>query len=234
MIEGITFDFWSTLFRDVDPRRTSRVRFDNIQDFLQKNDIKIEPTELELGLKEAWKQTYYQQRARGKDIGPRGQVELLGQILNLPPDPGLREGLYRTYTDVLRQIPPVMVDHAPEALEYLSRRYLVALICNTGATPGAILRQIMDDNGILRYFNTTVFSDEVSFAKPNPEIFGFALGLMRVSPERAVHIGDDPLTDIIGAKRAGMKAVWFSAAAEWTVPECDWHIKSLEELLQIL
>ena len=54
-----------------------------------------------------------------------------------------------------------------------------------------------------------IVSEEAGYAKPDPRIFRDALratGLTR--PEQVMFVGDNPLADIDGAKRFGMKAAW--------------------------
>jgi putative hydrolase of the HAD superfamily len=37
-----------------------------------------------------------------------------------------------------------------------------------------------------------------------------------VEPHQVLHIGDDPLADVVGARRAGLQAVWLNRdAREW-------------------
>jgi HAD superfamily hydrolase (TIGR01458 family) len=47
----------------------------------------------------------------------------------------------------------------------------------------------------------------VLMGKPSPEFFGLALLDMGVRPQEATMIGDDILTDVGGAKKAGMKGI---------------------------
>ena len=54
-----------------------------------------------------------------------------------------------------------------------------------------------------------VVSEEAGYAKPDPRIFRDALSLTGLaSPEQVVFVGDNPRTDIDGAKRFGMKTAW--------------------------
>ena len=47
-------------------------------------------------------------------------------------------------------------------------------------------------------------------------IFARLAELACVEPAQVLHIGDDPLTDVVGATRAGMQAVWLNRdAREW-------------------
>ena len=62
-------------------------------------------------------------------------------------------------------------------------------------------------------------------ARPNPTR-AFSRGCARARRRRRraqmLHIGDDPLTDVVGATRAGMQAVWLNRdAREW--PATRWN-----------
>jgi HAD superfamily hydrolase (TIGR01549 family) len=49
----------------------------------------------------------------------------------------------------------------------------------------------------------------VGITKPDPKIFLMAVNRLNVAPEEAVYIGDSYTQDIIGARRAGLKAILF-------------------------
>lgn len=234
MIKYITFDFWNTLFKESNPQVSSRLRITSIQEFMAEHGRTVEAEQIKHGLHRCWEKARDEQLVDGLDSGPEGQVDMLAQIMDWPQGPDFLKGLYDVYTGVLSEVPPVLNDGAAEVLEYLASRYKIALICNTGATPGIILRDFMKSNMIFDYFEVVVFSDEVKWAKPNPEIFRHTLGLMGGRSDRAVHIGDDPITDVIGARRSGMKSVWLAPYSDWAVPECNWHISGLRELKSFL
>lgn len=210
------------------------LRISSIQSLMARHGWKVTEEQVKTGLQKCWQTARDEQLIDGLDSGPRGQVQMLARILELPQDTEFLQELYNVYTGVLSQVPPVLNEGASEILEYLAPRYKIALICNTGATPGLILRDFMKANAIFDYFETVVFSDEVTWAKPNPEIFRHTLGLIKGQPEQAVHVGDDPITDVIGARKSGMQAAWLAPYSDWAVPECTWHIKSLRELKSFL
>ena len=61
-----------------------------------------------------------------------------------------------------------------------------------------------------------IVSEEVGYAKPDPRIFRDALNAMGLSsPERVMFVGDNPVADIDGAKRFGMKAAWIRRGREY-------------------
>ena len=54
-----------------------------------------------------------------------------------------------------------------------------------------------------------IVSEEAGYAKPDPRIFRDALKAIGLtSPEQVMFVGDNPVADIDGAKRFGMKAAW--------------------------
>jgi len=82
------------------------------------------------------------------------------------------------------------------------------------------------------FFDAITLSYIHGYAKPHPSIFRATLEKVDVEPERCLHVGDDPIADIKGAKQAGMKTAYirrneFEAKA-------DVVIQRLSELLQCL
>lgn len=61
-------------------------------------------------------------------------------------------------------------------------------------------------------FASIVVSGEHGVAKPDPSVFRIALGELGVAPEDAVHVGDDPVSDVAGARAAGIRAVLLDRA----------------------
>lgn len=84
--------------------------------------------------------------------------------------------------------------------------------------------------GLLPYMKSVVISDE-TMKKPNDRIFIKALKEMEVSAEQAVFVGDNPIADIGGASRMGMKTVFkISRRYGSFCPQADHCIDSLDEL----
>ena len=79
-------------------------------------------------------------------------------------------------------------------------------------------------------------SGETGIAKPDRRAFEMILARLGSSAERAIMIGDRLATDIQGAQKAGMRAVWVNRSRKDrdspVIP--DWEIASLEELGPIL
>jgi len=56
-------------------------------------------------------------------------------------------------------------------------------------------------------FHIIVGVDTLGKAKPNPDIFKYAIGMLDVKPEETIFIGDNAEADYEGAERAGLHAL---------------------------
>ncbi|HWP95971.1 MAG TPA: HAD family hydrolase [Syntrophomonadaceae bacterium] len=235
LLEAVTFDFWNTLYKGPPDAIISEQRGQDVRQVLLGEGLDFSLEDLQAAFKSAWKEAYCDQRIYGQDIGPLGQLNHALNYLGISRGSlNHSDDLYQAYTSTLLKFPPELNDGTLETLQALQGRFKLAVICNTGATPGVLLRRIMEQDSILDFFACLVFSDEVGFAKPNPLIFHLALENLKASSQAALHVGDDAITDVIGAKKAGMKAVWLEPRAVWPLIEADYHIKALPELLSLL
>jgi putative hydrolase of the HAD superfamily len=123
-----------------------------------------------------------------------------------------REGLVEAYARPALVVPPAVDPGARPALQALRNRGLaLAVVSNTMRTPGRVLRQILAHHGVLDCFAQTTFSDEVGVRKPAAEIFALTLAALGSAAGEGVHVGDDPVLDVLGARAAGMRAIQVTA-----------------------
>ena len=116
--------------------------------------------------------------------------------------------LIDAYSRPVLIVPPAVDDGALGALETLIRRgYTLALVSNVMRTPGTTLRKLLERYGLLGCFKHTTFSDEVGVRKPDPEIFALTLRAVGGEAGAAVHVGDDEILDVQGARAAGMRVI---------------------------
>ena len=59
-------------------------------------------------------------------------------------------------------------------------------------------------------FDVVVDSETAGYYKPDPRIFQRACDALSVPAGEAVMVGDTPETDVQGARRAGLRAVWLN------------------------
>ena len=62
--------------------------------------------------------------------------------------------------------------------------------------------------GIGHYFDFVITSAAIGQPKPHPEIFQAAIELAGTQPEQLLHVGDDPVRDVLGANALGIRTVW--------------------------
>lgn len=75
------------------------------------------------------------------------------------------------------------------------------------------LQELFDELDWSRWFVAIADSARLGVAKPDPEIFAWALERLGVPAGEVVHVGDSRETDVAGALAAGMRAIWFGPAA---------------------
>lgn len=80
----------------------------------------------------------------------------------------------------------------------------------SNSTSEAQVRRILHKVGILDYFSRVLSSGTEGIAKPDPQIFHRAVERMRLRPEEAFFVGDLLHTDAVGARAAGLHAVWLN------------------------
>ena len=67
----------------------------------------------------------------------------------------------------------------------------------------------------LRPLAHLVISSEVGWRKPARAFFAAVVGAAGVAPGEVLHVGDDPVNDVEGARRAGLKALLFGPRGRW-------------------
>ena len=115
-----------------------------------------------------------------------------------------------------------------ETLEYFKKRGCrLGLITNTHWPYPEDVRERFCD------FDVITISYEHGYVKPHPNIFQDTVDLLGVSPLDCVHVGDDPIADIQGARDAGFKTVFINRKNRGNIIS-DYEIHHLCELQQIL
>jgi HAD superfamily hydrolase (TIGR01509 family) len=141
--------------------------------------------------------------------------------------------LVDAYARPVLMVPPTIDDGARPALERLRAQGIVlALVSNTMRSPGTTLRRLLERYGMLGSFAHTTFSDEVGVRKPDPEIFALTLRALGVEATAAVHVGDDPILDVLGARAAGLRVVQVTNSSQRASrgPQPDAVVRSLATL----
>ena len=119
----------------------------------------------------------------------------------------------------------------PDTIETLlilrNMGYKLGLISNTH---WRLLENVRDEFN--KYFLVITLSYEYGYAKPHPSIFLATLEKLGVSANRCLHVGDDPVADVQGAKGVGMKTAFFKRRDK--EEDADIIIEKLSDLLDFL
>ena len=207
-IKAITFDFWATLYkpRQVDPDQRL-LKFKNTLELRSGQVIDLPQIKQAINLaREAWSLTWTNaHRTLGADEWLTIMLKELNLSLTAEHLLEIQNGMENS---VLEQR-PTLVPEAGEFLSQLATHYRLAIISDTGITPGRVLRQILETDQVIEHFNHLTFSDELGRSKPHPDAFRSTLAALGVSPAEAVHVGDLLRTDIAGAQGMGMRGVQY-------------------------
>jgi putative hydrolase of the HAD superfamily len=166
----------------------------------------------------AWGAVAHAGGQAGLDAGPfRAALEVIASegsdqggiidraLAKMGADPALAGRL----VEVFRAYRPPRLLPYPGAVDALARlRRRVPVACITDGDP-AIQRAKLAALHLDRAFDAIVISDELGRArrKPHAAPYVAALRLLRTGPGAAVHVGDRPDKDVLGAGRAGMRVV---------------------------
>jgi len=132
------------------------------------------------------------------------------------------QAIYRAFAEaeawrVYPDVPPV--------LDLLQRRGLrLGIISNFDER----LYQIVPALGLQDRFRVILPSTSAGVAKPDRRIFLEALRRLKVEPPAALHVGDEPESDAIGAAAAGIHCLLVDRAGR--LPEDENVIRSLSDL----
>jgi FMN phosphatase YigB (HAD superfamily) len=205
---AVTFDCWETLLTNKNWDQTVDARVEALVGLASGEDVELTAERARELIEGSWQQHMSEWRA-GRLFGPRGASRWVLVQLGLHPDEKLADELSDAIADVTTIDATKVVESADDAVRKIRKAEIpTALICDTGFTPGHIVRRILGEHGIEldHYF----FSDEVGAPKPYPPIFNAALEATAADPNNAVHIGDLRRTDIAGARSAGMATIRFA------------------------
>src|SRR5687768_7981313 len=202
-IRAVTYDCWGTLLKDRDWEGAMATRQSALRRFLDLSEEEAHALLEEAWARhdDAWKQI--------ETFGPGRMAAYCLEARGVFDDEPINE-LTKEFEEASIQTGVDGVEGAQETLAALAAAGIrLGLVCDTGFTPGRVVRKLLDDNGLLDHLEVLCFSDEVGVPKPGAEIFDKALAELGVRPPEAVHIGDLRRTDIAGAQDVGMHAVRF-------------------------
>ena len=232
--EAVTFDCWNTLLYEVDPSLAHIRRVEALARAASRPGAIVEPEAAHAALERAW----LRHIALWQEGVCSGAREVAAWSLGAlgAGEEGAPE-LARAFAEAALETRIEPLEGAGLTLEGLAaagvRR---ALICDTGFSPGRVVRHLLERAGLLRWLEVLVFSDEQGVPKPHRRMFESALAPLRVAPGAAVHVGDLRRTDVAGARGAGLRTVRIRHLHDdqTDLAEADWVAESHAHLRELL
>src|SRR5437764_13110626 len=169
-VRAVTFDCWGTLLRDRDMAAATALREGAVRRLLG-----VDEERARVLLQEAWDRHH----DAWTNVGTFGPGRMAAYCVEAAGDPDDRA----TLTELTREFEEATletgVDATPGARETLAKLEATgvgrALVCDTGMTPGRVVRTMLEDLGLEPHLEFLAFSDEVGVPKPDPAIFAKAL-----------------------------------------------------------
>jgi HAD superfamily hydrolase (TIGR01509 family) len=143
-------------------------------------------------------------------------------------DPALAVGAFNVFLDGRQRV--TLYDEVEAVLQRWKSRYKLLVVTNGNADIERI--------GIAHYFDARAAAHELGVGKPDRRIFEHACGQVGVAPSRVLHVGDDLVLDVLGARRAGLHAAWLrrpdlleqAAGAAGDAGSADWAEPAFSDL----
>lgn len=240
MVKAVLFDLADTLlqFDHLDPRALFKMGARNTYRHL--HTMKLPLPEFEVYTRvhfRAFRRQYIWSNIRRRDFNVNDVICRVLTKLAIPVvDSDIPELVWRWYRPVVRK---ATVETGTRAMlrEIRQMGLKLAIVSNTCA-PDYCLDRHLENEKLLEFFPTRVYSSNTLYRKPHPEIFRVALDKLNVSAEEAIFVGDLLGADINGARRAGMITVWKPAARTKSARKRrvrpDHEIEKITDLMDVL
>jgi putative hydrolase of the HAD superfamily len=234
--EIVTFDCWNTLLVEERWGEAHALRVDALLSAIRTEGLGVDREAAHRAFETAWGR-HMQLWAEGTVSGAAEVARWSLEALSLSLSSEGEADLVRHFEEASHSGQVVALDGAMETLEELARAGVaMALICDTGLTPGRVVRRHLDRLGLLGLLRAQIFSDEVGVPKPDARIFAAALRALEAPAENAVHVGDLLRTDVAGARGVGMTSVRIRQGHDDTdaLPEAHHVVDTHAELRTVL
>lgn len=138
------------------------------------------------------------------------------------------------YFPAMRRKNPFIYEETLDILDQLKDRFQLLLLTN--GSPSLQQTKLMMSPEIAPYFDHIIVSGAFGIGKPDASIFESALAKTESRKSEVLMVGDNLMTDILGANRSGIKSVWINRENKTAHASIfpDFEIHRLDELLPIL
>ncbi len=119
-----------------------------------------------------------------------------------------------------------------EVLPILSQKYKLGIIANQHA----YIKTVLEQAGILQYFDHNEVSLDYGFKKPDPQLYQAVFNSTGADPKKSVMIDDNIERGLVQAKNFGMTTIWYKLPeyGDRKSEAVDYTITNLKDLLNIV
>lgn len=236
MTRAVLFDLGDTLldFQPMDRLALFRGVAETTYGFLQSRGCVLPPFA-----------TYYRQHIwavrwayvwatlRGREIDSARAMQRFCSRQGYPTDEAfITELLWMWYQPIIPRS-SVAADVIPTLQALREAGLKMGLVSNT-LLPGYVLDRHLDLVGLKEFFPVRVYSSEITYRKPKPIVFRAALEQIAVGVDECLFVGDMVKTDIVGARRVGMRSVLRRSARKQDYSAADHVIDCIGDLRQLV
>jgi putative hydrolase of the HAD superfamily len=233
---AVSFDCWNTLLYEEDWQTAHALRVGELALAARDAGREFTHEDARRAFDSGWER-HMRLWAEGEATGAREVARWGLAELGLRVEGRVFEELVTSYEEASHTSRVLALEGADALLTALARAGMpCALVCDTGLTPGRVVRRHLAARGLLPGLAVQVFSDEVGFPKPDARAFRAALRPLGVAPEDTLHVGDLRRTDVAGARALGMTTVRIRDRHDdvTPLPEADHVVGSHAELAELL
>jgi len=134
---------------------------------------------------------------------------------------------------VERRNKPFVYDDTFEVLDIINNHYKLLLLTN--GSPDLQKTKLDITPELIPYFDHIIISGTFGKGKPHPSIFEHAVSQLSINKDEVLMVGDNLMTDILGANQVGIKSVWINRhdkPRNEVIP--TFEISNLKELFTLL
>lgn len=206
----ITIDFWNTLVDSSNGEGRNRHRAEVLIAEAKRLGVNLTYDQVKHAGQNAW--AFFRRVWLEEVRTPltHEMVDHMWQELGLPDDPEAKARVEDVYKKGILDHPPAVLPGVADALSQLAEHFTLGIVSDTAISSGEILKEVLDNAGLLEYFSHFSFSDETGVAKPHPKAYTTILDPAQAKPEEALHIGDIERTDVAGARDLDMFAILYA------------------------
>lgn len=206
-----SFDLWLTLIKSNPQYKKQRTKYF----FEHFNQKKKTFDEVDAAIREVEKMVDYVNQTTGFSMPC---VEIVAMILYKleyhNDDLGITDmiAIVHMMQQQFLDCPPVLYDNDTSGvLHYLhSEGCTISILSNTAFIVGSTLEELLKRLGISKYISFSIFSDQIGMSKPSPQVFELLIlkcQAMQIDKKQIIHIGDNTIADIKGAKSVGIASL---------------------------